>query len=32
MELEVEVIVTDKYKPLYQLPEGTNTVVCIGGR
>lgn len=32
MELEVDVVVTDKYKPLYDLPLGTNTVVCIGGR
>lgn len=32
MEIEVEVVVTDKFKPLYDLPEGTNTVVCIGGR
>lgn len=32
MEIEVEVIVTDKYKPLYNLPADTDTVVCIGGR
>lgn len=32
MELEVEVVVTDKFKPLYELPKGTNTIVCIGGR
>lgn len=32
MELDVEVVVTDKYKPLYELPAGTDTIVCIGGR
>ena len=32
MELDVEVIVSDKYKPLYNLPEDITTVVLIGGR
>lgn len=32
MELDVEVIVSDKFKPLYELPEDIHTVILIGGR
>lgn len=30
--MEVEVQRSEKFAPLYNLPDNTNVVVCIGGR
>lgn len=30
--MEVELEVSEKFKPLYSLPIGTHTVILIGGR